>query len=283
MLITSRFIVLNIPKTGSTFVRTVLKRVEARRNRGLRRRLRRLLRLDPKPIRELWFRKGGGGPFARIRDQHGAYSQVPARYRHLPVVAVARNPLDRYVSQYEFGFWRDYPAGSLERVRADFPGFPDLSFAEFLDYYHRCANDYLSEEERGPRELGYQTRQLVRMIFRDPERALAEIHEDWIGSEAFVAGLPELEFLRQERLNETLHEFLLRHGYAPEEIRFVLDHERIQPPGGTSRMAGEDWRDRYDPDLTRKVLEREKLLFRIFEWFGIDHRAGLEPAGGAQP
>lgn len=268
MLITPRFLVLNIPKTGSTFVRTVLKEIEDRRPQrgwarfGLRRRA----------IRELYFRKRGSGAFAGVRDQHGAYCQVPARYRRLPVVTIARNPFDRYVSQYEFGLWRDHPAAPAERLLADFPAFPDLDFPAFLEYYHRAANDYLPPAERGPRELGYQARQLIEMIFTNPERAIREADAGWVGSSGFVRGLPEISFLRQERLNDTLCEFLIAHGYAPSEVEFVRDAPRIQPREGTRRGSADTWRNYYDASTARRVLERESLLFEIFEWFGIDYR-----------
>ncbi len=102
MILTDQFVLLNYPRTGSTFVREALGSIygqSARRLQWLlpaKRKFRELLL----PINRTTAALESGR-----RSQHGCYSQIPASHRGKPVLCVTRNPLERVVSQYEHGFW----------------------------------------------------------------------------------------------------------------------------------------------------------------------------------
>lgn len=75
MLITDRFVALQVPKTGGQWLAEVL------------------------------------APFVvEPRPEHGEWSEVPAEYADLPQLAVVRNPWDWYVSWWHW--WQRNPSGA---------------------------------------------------------------------------------------------------------------------------------------------------------------------------
>ena len=145
MLITSRFVVLNVPKSGSSFVREVIKTIYAKRQ-GRKREQHPALRFitarlpDWRPYGDVTareFLKELYVPRIRLRtsgvDQHGLAIQIPPRFRHLPVVSVARNPYDKFLSDYEFRWWAKSPPLPLRQLVEAFPHYPDLSLDEFAE------------------------------------------------------------------------------------------------------------------------------------------------------
>lgn len=269
MLITPDFVLLNFPKTGSSFTRQVVKTVYGGSPGGrLKRGLAKAGLCEP-PFRELFF------PNIRLRvdglqeDQHGTYRQIPGVFRRLPVVAVARNPFDRYVSKYKFRYWQSRPIPSLEEVRRVFPGFPDLSFEQFLDY-----EDFLSSRYRIPGLAlnptpGGQTVEFAMMFFTDPSGFLKAACGTGLDQDGLIKALPPIRFLRMERLNRDLYNFLEDAGVSRRRIRFILQTDRIQPPEGTSRKPGDRWQDYYSPALLEKVYRKDRILFDLLGALGV--------------
>ncbi len=111
MILTQRFVFIHQPKTGGTFVTRVLYRLLGDP-------------LDP---------TDPSAPIAEI-NKHGTCREIPASHRGIPILAAVRNPFERYVSQYEFAWWkRDLPPWvDVDTVRARYPHFPNLSFEEFI-------------------------------------------------------------------------------------------------------------------------------------------------------
>lgn len=111
MIFTDRFVYLHQPKTGGTFVTSVLFRLhDYRWSRGE-------VPAEPAVVEP-------GAPH-QVRDvrlrppKHGGRSAIPRKQRHKPVVATVRNPYDLYVSQYEFAWWkRPEYRRSFARVRS---------------------------------------------------------------------------------------------------------------------------------------------------------------------
>ncbi len=275
MIITEEFILLNFPKTGSTFVRSVLKQIYERRSarRSIAAKAARaLLRPNRRPIQEHHFPNlhtivAGDHP---IKDQHGCFDQVPAKYRHLPVITIARNPLDRYVSMYRFPWWATHPCAPLPELRRLFPDFPDLTFAEFVDY-HSYRNRPLVEKYGIADQIGPHTLQFAIMHFHSHELVLRGWNSHYVASGAYLSDLPRMEFLRNEHLNEDLFQALARYGYSEDELEFVRSSEPIQPPEGTRRSPDEHWQTFYDEDTRQRVLDEEAALFKIYADFGINY------------
>jgi len=135
MLATKDFVLLNMPKTGSSFARSVIKK--AYRARATRSPLSRVAKLWgashlSDPLEEILV-----APLdARHRSglsQHGTIEQIPNRHRAKPIISVTRHPLTRLVSAYRFKDWARFPPAQVTQLEAEFPSWPNLSVEEWYD------------------------------------------------------------------------------------------------------------------------------------------------------
>jgi hypothetical protein len=291
LLVTRQFVYLHQPKTGGTFVAATLDRIHHARGARVE-----TVWLDasreappPSPV---------GDDLTRVmltmRNQHGTRRDIPATCADRPVVATVRSPYDRYVSQYEFAWWRVYPEmfGPVDLVREQHPGYPELTFAEFVELVNAAplADAPCPTAEAAP---GLHTRQFVEHFFLDPGAALAQLSDPAAWRGAWRAELDGILFLNQEHLNEELHAFLLTMDYPPVEIAFVLDAGRIRPlqPDGSlapgwmpdkaiglglpvqqaerEARSRERWRDSCDPAIKALIREKERWLFEWFPQFDV--------------
>jgi hypothetical protein len=271
MIVTESFVMLNNPKTGSTFARDVLKGLyAARRRRGsVRERLRSLLGGGPLYMEELILPNEHIRGVKRPPDQHGAYRQIPARHRGKAIVSVVRSPYDRMLSAYEFGWWTKQPQieGFVEErvVKDRFPSFPDLTLDEFVDYREMVLNDLRRRMLAPQASVGPQTILFVRMFCRDPKAVIARMDDAYVDSDAIFDDLPRITFLRQENLVEELIAFLARHGFSAEETEPV----RSKPKRNVTNRDPAQRARLWTPKALDYVATRERLLFRIFERHGI--------------
>jgi hypothetical protein len=171
MIICDDFTVLNFPKTGSTFVRAMLKSIYERRIK--KNRLTTIFfksKLKHEPFIELML-PNFQSPSLRNRErkgQHGAYCQIPKEHLHKPILTVARSPYDLFMSSYNVKWWSwFYPAEKMQLMEL-FPGFPDLSLHEYIQLSE------LAVERRKDTDIGLLTVQFIRMYFRDPENVFRE-------------------------------------------------------------------------------------------------------------
>jgi len=124
MILTDDFVFLHPPKTGGTFAGAMIHRLYPDRRRQLLERLR--------GVRPL------GRPARQEVHKHAPRHRIPASHAHLPVPATVRSPYESYVSTYEFKEWAkgrrnpEFASYDWDRIEADFPAFPQLSFADFL-------------------------------------------------------------------------------------------------------------------------------------------------------
>jgi len=253
MILTNDFVFIHQPKTGGTFVTEVLARLyEPVRERGMVNR---------------WLRSLRPGGKKRMRNvlKHGTCNEIPIGYRHKPILGTVRNPYDRYVSQYEFGWWKEFPESfcSKAELAARFPRYPDLTFEEFIDL---CNSPHLQSRttRESPRASpGRQTRQFVNYFFMNPDRVLPKIDEDYVAARKYETDMFPVHFLHTDRLNPELHAFLLGLGFDRGDIDFILATGKIFPPEG-GRGDDKPWQKYYTPELKRKVRIKEQLLFALF-------------------
>ena len=92
MLITRKFVMINFPKTGSTFARTAILKLHPKENEGL------LVRLGLKEpsVKELIMPQLFFTDLQRasnpIPEQHAGYVQLPRKYRDRTIMTVMRVP-----------------------------------------------------------------------------------------------------------------------------------------------------------------------------------------------
>lgn len=267
MIVTDRFVLLNYPRTGSTFVREVLRRLHGQENRGLLHSLRGRLAGESSGFSELThlIDRTEMATKTRRRSQHGAFSQIPGRHREKPVVSVTRHPFDRLVSMYEHRFWRDHPPAAPGAIRALFPEFPALTFAQYLDLLDVFDVPNVLKGQPLRADVGPQTLHFVRFYARDPDGAIARLTDDAVDRGALADELGDVRFLHQESLARELVDFLRDVGFEDSETAFVLDAE---PVNVTAARRGRSWNQYLDPERARRLAHRERFLFRHFPEYG---------------
>ena len=260
MLITDDFIYIHMPKTGGTFVTDVITRLHesavaenviVRLVSGIRGRKRLLSLIDI--------------------QKHGTCSEIPREYRGRTILATIRNPYDRYVSIYEFGLWRSIPDffGSPEIARQVYPHFPNLSFAEFV-HLAMMPNWRIKNTNFAPEEsLGRQTRDFVRYFFHNPGYTFSAIDQPSIQTQQYKEYLfDNIHFIHTNNLNRELADFLISIGYAPSDLAFILQKDKVFPPRG-GRTEKQPWQAYYTPELKQEVRTRDRLVFDMFAEFDV--------------
>ena len=231
MIVTDKFVLINYPKTGTTFARSVLKSIHERRNTRFRRILRHI-GMDRSRLDDVLLPRIYGDSRLSMQGQHGVYRQIPEEERGKPVASIVRNPLTRYVSSYVYAWWKKHPPFAPFRVKQAFPHFPDLSFPEF----YRLLNHPEVDEDRlrnpGARQLGSYTRMFFVFYAEEPEEAVGRV----LQGEPLDAVLPRIVFLHQEFLREELATFLRGNGYSERELALVYEAEAMNV-GSTSRKG----------------------------------------------
>lgn len=262
MLVTDRFVYIHQPKTGGTFVTTMLMQAHEARGDVVE-----TVWIEPDAVAAL--PDVGPGRLLRVmmttRNQHGARRDIPPPYRDRPVVATVRNPYDRYVSQFEFAWWREYPMfGPAEEVRRSYPHYPDLTFDDFVTLTNAVSVPYRppGHPERTP---GFHTQQFVEYFCREPETAYPKLDAGAAALDTWREELAGVRFLDQDGLNDGLHAFLVEMGYDAALVAFIRHAGRVMP--GRGRTADQPWQAYYPPALKAFVRRKEDLLFRLFPQF----------------
>ncbi|MEO5344741.1 MAG: hypothetical protein H7842_15775, partial [Gammaproteobacteria bacterium SHHR-1] len=106
MIITDEFVMLNMPKTGSSFARHAIREIYSNCN-------------PKRPCQELLVHQIDRQFAHKSPGQHGTRRQIPAAHRHKPIVTIRRQPEQRYLSGYLFRHWaRELPANLDEIVES---------------------------------------------------------------------------------------------------------------------------------------------------------------------
>ncbi len=265
MIFTDKFVYVHEPKTGGTFVTSVLLRLhEFKWNRWTH--LRSTLR--PNLVHQNKY-----GTFIYNNNKHGGCGQIPAAQRHKPVLATVRNPYDLYVSQYEFGWWKRKEFLKYYRAIPEFETkyaqFPDLSFGEYMKLTDAAFHDGGKNGSGAFERPGLHTENFIKFYFRNPREVIEKIDGEYIDSQEYRADMiDDLHFIRTDNLNRGLYDFLLKIGYPDEDIRFILDLDKILPRG-RGRNRDQAWQKYYTPELKREVRQRDHLVFEMFPEFDV--------------
>jgi len=277
MVICDSFVMLNYPKTGSTFAREVLRDIHSDRlstrplpvRFGLRALWKLGVEIGPM-FKELEHRVYQGLPPGKRpprTSQHGGYSRIPDRYRDREVVCIVPNPYTRFMSRYQFGFWKEYLGPiSLEKVRERFPSFPDLTLVEFAAFDQMKLNHVYDFGDTV--HVGANTLRFIIMFFFCPHKVIDGLTDEYVGSDAiFEDMVDELTLLQQENLNVDLASFLRRHGYTDEELNVIREKDRVNVSDSPNVSREELWTE----EALQYVEHHERLVFRMLEARGISY------------
>lgn len=271
MIITSRFVLINFPKTGSTFAREVVSGLYSvrRKKRTLAEKF--LGSSASNECIELYlpnteFRNGENG----ASDQHGRYEQVPPQYKNLPVLSVVRDPVIRNISLYEFGWWKQHPVAPVTELQRRFPAWPDLDFETFMQHQGfntKFRNTGVDLDE----SIGNQTVQFIQYFFRDPLQSFRNLSDEYIYSGAYRNDMPDLTLLRSEQLNNELRFYLVRCGFNDNELAFINRKQPVRPDR-TDRLSDEQRKGYLSDEIVKMIHHRERYLYRMYADFGIQYR-----------
>lgn len=255
MIITDSCVFLHYPKTGTTFTRAALCSVYGIRYRWWNRLLGKIGAHTP--LKELYHPKLYGNLPPTYRDQHGVYRQIPAVDRHKRIVSIVRNPLQKYVSSYAYGWWKRYPPFPEAQVKDIFPSFPELSFTEYYAMVNHpdVQEDRLSTPEA--RTLGSYTRLFLVFFAKDPDAATKAIVRGTPLSEV----IPPVTFLHQERLSDNLCECLKSVGISETMAERVhaCQSKNVGDTAKKSAIATNDIQS-----VAEKILSDESHLLSAF-------------------
>jgi hypothetical protein len=260
MILTDHFVYVHEPKTGGTFVTSMLFRLY-----GLK--WSRLTHLRNALSGQVRSRHPKYGYLVHDTRKHFGCRHIPAEHRDKKVLATIRNPYDLYVSQYEFGWWkrREFLPyfKALPSFEKDYPTFPDINFEQYV----KLSDAAFAIGDTAA--YGLRTREFINFYFREPAKVFQRLPNDpsYIKDE-YRADMFDLHFVQTNNLNRGLYEFLTLMGYDDSDVSFVVGQEKILPRG-KGRTADQQWQKYYTPELKRHVREREHLLFTLFPEFDV--------------
>ena len=229
MIITKKFVVVNLPKTGSTFVRFAIKKIYGNRyKKSFFLKVAKRLNLLKAPYQELIlpnikFKKG----VVNHSDQHGVYSQIPKEDKNKTIISVVRNPYDRLISSYEFAFWKGRPALEKDILKANLPNFPELSIDEYIDYLILVGENSFENKPQNLK-IGHFSLQFIYFYFKDPNCVIQNLDTKYLESDTlFEKDMAQITFLKQESLNTDLITFLQQQGFKNEELEFIKLENKV--------------------------------------------------------
>jgi hypothetical protein len=262
MIVTNDFVVINFPKTGSSFTRRVLKKIHGY-NSVPWKFIRKLNLPFENSLIEYQFPIIDFVTDGTQTTRHGLYSQIPEQHKHKTLVSITRNPFDRYISLYLFGSWKErYPMIFPHKLYEVFPTFPDLTFRQYYDMVHYFLSEYRLRGIKPKMDLGVHSVQFIQFYFQNADQVLTRIDENYIQKGKWDQDMPEIEFLHQENLNQELENFLLSHGYSKDQIKHIYSMGRVNVSKRPKQKTRID--DFFGPDFKELVYSRDKLIFEYF-------------------
>lgn len=268
MIITKNLVILNLPKTGSSFVRKVVKDIYFnRRNKNILTRILYKFRLKSIGFKEILAEHTY---IPNYKDQHGCYDQIPDKDKNKKILSVVRNPFLRLESVYKYNWWAKNPPLEKDELYTHFPEFPNLSFERYLNL-QLLVNENTKEKYNIPKnvKIGNQSIQFIRFFFKDHKRVLAQLNNEYIFNGLYKDDMCNVTLLRNENLNEELVSFLSKNGFPKNELNFILNHKKVNV---TKSDVSETF---INKKLKLFVNENEWILIKILSDLGFDYNIHL--------
>jgi len=270
MILTPKFCFIHIPKNGGSFVETVLRKVygpsnvystsvDLFLNRYFFSRIR-----DRKPycywgVMPQFFYKR----FAEILI-HGWASEAPSRFKNKPFLAVMRDPLDRYISEFEFKWWQwsgaIHPNAAL--IKSKYPDWPHIaSFSDDVylrNEFHTLFQQSVPLENR----VGIQTETFIRFFCKNPFQLLS-LGASRLTIRNVIEDLFDIHFLNMDFLNAELSGYLAKNGVEKKLAEMAESHEKVLP-NKMGRSIHKNYEEYYSEHLMEYVLRVEGICICIW-------------------
>lgn len=266
MIITDQFIFIHDPKTGGSFVTSVLFELyEIKWNYWDQ--LRTTI-FGASTYRTPY------GQLTQNSKKHFGCLHIPKEYKNRLVLATMRNPYDWYTSQYEFGWWKKksliHLFKKVDYFERDFPHFPDISFAEFIHLSHLAFDTNFECAPELWQKAGWRTRLFLHNFATHPNQTLINhVQHETIPLQTLQADLYQpIHFIHTHSLNKELFQFLLSIGFPENKLQFILKKQKVLPLG-KKREINKSWESYYTPELKKFVREKDSMIFKYFPAFDV--------------
>lgn len=266
MLITDKFVFIHDPKQGGSFVTKSLFQIYGA-NWNIFKHLQAII------FRRIRF-QSKYGELIMLSLKHAGCKHIPAQFQDRQILTTVRNPYDWYVSQYEFGWWKNKSLLKYFQVvpnfTQDYPHFPNLNFAEFIKLTDQAFDVHFDCPKEVWSQFGWRTRSFVDYYFKHPATAFPRMLVDnYIESNSYKDDLYNgLHFLRTKNLNQNLYDFLLANDYHKTDIEFILEMKKVLPLG-KGRTDEQKWEQYFTPELKAEIRRKDRILFEMFPEFDV--------------
>ena len=217
MLFTEHHVLLNFPKTGSTWTRKVMQ------SQGNSIRKKRLFLSRKSWPENWWYEHLVRRESPNRMDQHGTRREMEAFLRKFPfsrinlpnqsIITNWRDPFELFSSSYRYQWWNHWPSSRKLDAQSRFPAFPQWEARHFYQYQKESQHlDFDRENEKTItilKSLGINWLGIKIILFYGSNALINEInsgkfHNDEIVFDAFCADVQEVTFLKQADLTTEL-------------------------------------------------------------------------------
>lgn len=247
MIITKDFVILNFPKTGSTYIRTCLKAVY-KKNTAFNR-----IFHKSKVYEDLHFSKIYGNTNKKYKDQHAVFNQIPKKHNQKPIISIIRNPLGRIVSSYHYAWWKKHHLYDLDAIEKKYPTYPELdliTFAKFLNDSDLAPDNFLKPFAK---DFGYNTRLFLIFYSSNPEESAKKLLTGKYKLTEVIE--PNISFLKQEQLTQDLIDFIESNTNVDSS---PIKHIESQNTGSYNT------KDNWSQEFKTYVYSMDKYIFDEF-------------------
>lgn len=230
MLYTRDLIFLAFPKTGTSWVRSVIREV------GTQVRYRHSILPEALLSRNYFFEQMVVDFHAESAHHHGNRRRIHENHR-LPwrllvrlknkrdrlIVTVLRNPIERFESAFNYRHWESFGESRRLGVLKEFPSFPNWNRIDFYEYSCRHHEKEISAELNFiPRIQGVGPLSWYFIFFYASEDFIEKMKQQTHDSiyevlNLFITDVEPILFLDQRDLNGELASLLQSYGYIRDE------------------------------------------------------------------
>jgi CubicO group peptidase (beta-lactamase class C family) len=261
MIITEKFVLLNLPRKESPTARkAIIQLYGGLQGQGA------AAGWEGAFIHEVRPRKRSAArQIAPPAEYRLPYHDLPPEHASKPALMVMSDPFIQRLSQFRNGLWAKQPPLPVEQIQENFPRFPELSFEDYCQFQDTLYLHHLLQGEELNADIGPRTLQVLKLLAADPDDLFARLSDDAIDTGDYLADLPPITLLRRENLNQELHDYLLEMDYPADRLAFILELE----PGGPQAVGDQQVElDKYfTPVLKRQFRYRERALFNLYYYY----------------